>query len=367
MENELSALIQSKYEIDDEAAEALASFGHNMIKDLIQKAASSNETVEKMIEEEDEKMVNERMIKKVLAPYAEKRGPWVLSSAGDGNCATTSIAGAMEIENIIRLIIKLINEDRMPNAEDGFPALNFDRGSDVWDDGLRIREMYSRFYSEDKLDRELPRSMGLTTYTKKTEDGIQNIERPMTRRDYICLEVQQLSRQDLATLPLTRSLLKSSSVEFDHSPEGFEYCNALARAFITDSSKPGVWCGWSMFYAVVSMRNPKVPLRIYTVQNDKLIIHMDLTPDGTSLPSEEYDDVFQKDTNGFTDESDKDLYQEENEEDEEEDEEEEEEESDPLFPRILYRSGHFDVLVSDHHHNLITKFWPETAKSFRRL
>jgi hypothetical protein len=45
----------------------------------------------------------------------------------------------------------------------------------------------------------------------------------------------------------------------------------------------------------------------------------------------------------------------------------EDDEDVPLFPRILYRPGHFDVVVSNHHKNLITNFWPETARYFQSV
>ena len=381
--DELVALIKKKYDIDDEAALSLASFGDAMLRSVLSESAKSNQAIDSVMA--DKVMVNERMVKKALAPYApsfKKKGPWYIQSAGDGNCSTTSIAGAMEIENTIRLIMKLIDQDRAPAPEDGFPSLNFSRGSDIWDDGMRIRELYSRFYlsTDDKLNQELPASMGKTTYTRKNADGsLENIERPMTRRDYICLEVQQLSRSDLNALTTTKALLKSGSVEFDMSPDGLAHCDALARAFVKDSSKPGVWCGWSMFYAVVSMRKPQVPLRIYVIDNNKLKIHLDMVPDGLSLPSEDDDDVLHDNekNHGFSVDEDDDVEfvpgddkDEENnakQEDDEEDEEEDDKVEAPLFPRVLYRPGHFDVLVSNHHKNLITHFWPETARYFQSV
>ena len=379
---ELVTLIKERYDLDDDAALTMASFGDEMIRKVLKDAASSNASVESAMEV-DGKMINERMVKKSLAPYApsfRKTGPWYIQSAGDGNCSTTSIAGAMEIENTIRLIIKLLDEGRMPLPEDGFPSLNFSRGSDVWDDGLRIRELYTKFYSTDeKLNQELPASMGKTTYTVKNGDGLQNIERPMTRRDYLCLELQQLSRSDLGALSQTRALLKSGIVEFDLSPGGFEHCNSLAKAFIADSSKPGVWCGWSMFSAVVSMRKPRTPLRVYSIKDNKLQIHLDMVPDGLSLPSEEDDDVLQDGKHEGYDADADDTTEFEDEKKEDEKDEEEETKNDdasstevetedvPLFPRILYRPGHFDVLVSNHHKNLITNFWPETARYFQSV
>lgn len=382
---ELVELLKKKYEIDDEAALNLASFGDAMIRSVLSESAKSNQAIDTMME--DKKIVNERMVKKALTPYApsfKKKGPWYIQSAGDGNCSTTSIAGAMEIENTIRLILKLIDQDRKPTTEDGFPSLNFSRGSDIWDDGMRIRELYSRFYlsTDDKLNQELPLSMGKTTYTRKNADGsLENIERPMTRRDYICLEVQQLSRSDLNALTTTKALLKSGSVEFDMSPEGLAHCDALARAFVKDSSKPGVWCGWSMFYAVVSMRKPQVPLRIYVIDNNKIKIHLDMVPDGLALPSEEDDDVLHDNEKiyGFNADEDDDVEfvpgneeknddaKQDEEEDEEDDEMEDKDEEAFLFPRVLYRPGHFDVLVSNHHKNLITHFWPETARYFQSV
>jgi hypothetical protein len=374
---ELVKLIKERYEVDDDAAMSLASFGDEMIRKVLHDAAKSNESVENMMEV-DGKMINERMVKKSLSSYApsfRKTGPWYIQSAGDGNCSTTSIAGAMEIENTIRLIIKLLQEERMPTPEDGFPSLNFSRGSDVWDDGMRIRELYAKFYSTDeKLNQELPESMGKTTYTKKLDDGsLQNIERAMTRRDYLCLELQQLSRNDLNSLTKTKALLKSGNVEFDLSPDGRERCDALARAFVSDSSQPGVWCGWSMFYAVVCMRKPKTPLRIYHIEKNELKIHLDMVPDGLSLPSEENDDILHDNekNHGYDgDADDETAFQEDEkkeEKDDEDDDEEEEEEEVPLFPRILYRPGHFDVLVSNHHKNLITNFWPETTRYFQSV
>lgn len=383
---ELVELIKKKYDIDDEAALSLATFGDAMIRSVLADSVKSNQAIDSAMAVDV--VVNERMVKKALSPYApsfKKKGPWYIQSAGDGNCSTTSIAGAMEIENTIRLILKLIDQDRAPTPEDGFPSLNFSRGSDIWDDGMRIRELYSRFYlsTEDKMNAELPESMGKTTYTRKNADGsLENIERPMTRRDYICLEVQQLSRSDLNALSTTKALLKSG--DFDMSPEGLEHCDALARAFVKDSSKPGVWCGWSMFYAVVSMRKPQVPLRIYVIDNNKLKIHLDMVPDGLSLPSEENDDVLhdndknhefnadEEDTVEFVPQTDEDG---EDEEEDAEDDDVEDEEKDeapvpeeaPLFPRVLYRPGHFDVLVSNHHKNLITHFWPETARFFQSV
>jgi len=372
---ELVALIKERYGLDDDAALTMASFGDEMIRKVLKDASKSNESVENMMQV-DGKLINERMIKKSLSSYAtsfRKTGPWYIQSAGDGNCSTTSIAGAMEIENTIRLVIKLLDEGRMPTPDDGFPSLNFSRGSDVWDDGMRIRELYAKFYSTDeKLNQELPESMGKTTYTKKLDDGsMENIERPMTRRDYLCLELQQLSRSDLNSLTKTKALLKSGNVEFDLSPDGRERCDALARAFVSDSSQPGVWCGWSMFYAVVCMRKPKTPLRIYHIEKNELKIHLDMVPDGLSLPSEEDDDVLHdnRKTHGYdADADDHTPFEDKKEEqDENEDEEDEEDEDIHLFPRILYRPGHFDVLVSNHHKNLITNFWPETARYFQSV
>jgi len=371
------SLIKERYNLDDEAALTMASFGDDIIRKVLKDAASSNASVESMMEVDD-KLINERMVKKSLSSYApsfRKTGPWYISSAGDGNCSTTSIAGAMEIENTIRLIIKLLTEERMPLPDDGVPSLNFSRGSDVWDDGMRIRELYAKFYSTDeKLNQELPLSMGKTTYTRKNADGsLENIEVAMTRRDYLCLELQQLSRQDLHSLSTTRSLIKSGNVEFDMSPDGFAYRDSLAKAFVTDSSKPGVWCGWSMFYAVVSMRKPKTPLRVYSIEGSKLKIHLDMVPDGLSLPSEEDDDILQdgikEGYDADADDTVKFEEEEKNEEKEEEDASSTEVECDdvPLFPRILYRPGHFDVLVSNHHKNLITNFWPETARYFQSV
>jgi hypothetical protein len=260
---------------------------------------------------------------------------------------------------------------------------------------MRIRELYSRFYlsTDDKLNQELPASMGKTTYTRKNADGsLENIERPMTRRDYICLEVQQLSRSDLNALSTTKALLKTGSVEFDLSPDGLAHCDALARAFVKDSSKPGVWCGWSMFYAVVSMRKPQVPLRIYVIDNNKLKIHLDMVPDGLALPSEEDDDVLHDNekNHAFNADEDDDVefvgddakddakddskdekQEQEGDEEDHESAEQDEERMDVeealLFPRVLYRPGHFDVLVSNHHKNLITHFWPETARYFQSV
>jgi len=397
-------LLQEEYGVDADSATELAKAVDTTLRATLEKASAAI-SLRGMDPEEAPNVLTSDHLKFALRGFADTLGPTSYAPAfiradGDGNCLCTTLALDMEMKvsglqspvlcALLRLtavrIVSLhrpqrgvalarlvLEEGREPTEEEGRPYLDGRAGETAWADGVELRRTFARFYGPDRIHRPLPASFGNVSWqTRDADNKTVQHERPMTRCDLICTEVQSTRHMD---------------VDFSDTPEALAARVAIATYYVKDISRHGVWCSTPTIVAFSIARIEKRPVRVYFINRDSLYSFADAVPDGALPPPPPHLDEFLLDfhaasisrtKNGVPKDAD-DLHAMVEEvlhvaavediEDKEEEEEEEEEDSvegedTPEFTqditRVLFNGGHYNLALTASERMALLRVFPET-------
>jgi hypothetical protein len=208
----------------------------------------------------------------------------------------------LPLQRGVSLARLLLEENRQGTEEEGRPYLDGTAGETAWLDGVELRRHVARFYGPDRIHRPLPASFGNVSWQARNADNILvQVERPMTRCDLLCTEVQSTRHID---------------IDFSDKPEAEAARLAIATDYVKEISKHGVWCSTPSIVAFSIARIEKRPVRVYYVGRDSLYRFADTVPDGALPPPPPHLDEFLLDfhvahkarTKGGIDGGDDDLY-----------------------------------------------------------
>jgi hypothetical protein len=205
---------------------------------------------------------------------------------------------------------------------------------------------------------------GNVDYEVKEGDVTVVKSRPMTRGDFIVMQMSESVRGDI-----------------DMSPDSKEKRNAMALAYMAHQGEDRTWGSLPIIMAFVNILTSPRGIRVYQVIGGRLqSLCQDVVPKGaTPLPLPEDDDllsvdppstlmdIVSDDTSLWMDEtSDTSDVDTEAETDDETDEETGEPEQ--MFFRLLFHAGgHYDALVTDTQKRLICHAFPSVAHEFKSL
>lgn len=392
IDDELIHSLMNQYKVNKETATELAKQGMLAVYNTLQKASTFVTPYSNILQtEEISPMISVRHLQSSFGKVAElfqvkNRLPCILRAAGDGNCAMTTLALSIELETANRIALECLQENKDPPKE--VPQLSGEAYSCAWNDGIEIRSYILRFYSPDRLHRELPLSFGDVTYEETTENGEKVFKtRRMTRCDILCTETQFSTARE---------------IDMSLSDTAIQQRMNIASDYLKTISKSGQWCSTPSLVAFSFLRNPPKPIRVYQIDYQKRSIqkYIDIVPKECLPCCPTTEDEFlldlqygRQDTVG---EIEKDLDDDEEWSEDEESSEEETTESSTMlessntrttessntqtiesstmqqttlytynFTRILFTSNHYDLLATASERQRILHFWPEVESSFQ--
>lgn len=300
--------LMERYDLDEDAARALADAGTIVLRNVLSKAGSvggldhTDLTVHNIITEHD--------VLANLKPFAEsgmRRSSRLrssntngrkLPSCGDGSCLFTSLRTELDLVNSYAFTRKLLEEGKTADDTEYGPCLSGDHGSENHASNYSLRKLLVGWFCNppSNLDLELPESYGITVYEEKDEEGIlKEYKRPMTRMDIVVMECMYSGKL---------------SVNMSPKPEHYATRKGIAMQYLEKMMQDRVWGSVPMVVAFAHLFKQPRPVRIYQILDGKLVVYQDIVPVGCSLPSAEEDDILQEDK-GFRgsayDLSDKDL------------------------------------------------------------
>lgn len=374
MMDELVALIKDEYDVDEEAALVLAKLGESVIASAMQEASKVDTQLSSAIVLPPN-IVTSNDIGRALRPYvfpvASSKKVWVIPACGDGSCLLTSLRICLDVIASTSESLRVL-EGAAPRGQ---PELSGALHSPNHRDNHRIRRACVAWYTSPPSNLDMTLS-DTVSYEVKEGDATVVKTRPMTRGDFIVLQMSENVRGDV-----------------DMSPASTDKRNAMAMAYMAHQGEDRTWGSLPIIMAFVNILTSPRGIRVYQVIGGRLkSLCQDIVPTGASaLPSPEDDDLLSVDPpSDFMEITSDDanlwdnveimdeVIKADNEEviddktevieqaDTELDVDTEEE--DQAFFRLLFHAGgHYDALVTDTQKRLICHAFPSVAHEFKAL
>ena len=292
---ELIEFLMSKYEIEEDAARELALTGLGMVSTGLQTAGQPSEQLA-ALKPNSSDLVTEEDVLSSLVPYVKtiatsktfKISPlqgYKLPACGDGSCLFTSLRVAIDLKASFNFAYGLLQEGKTQDDTDMHPDVCGARGSANHQDNYKLRKLLVSWYCNPRtnLDLEMPLEYGDVVYEEDSTDLDEHGKpkkvlkhRPMTRCDIIVMETMYSSKRD---------------VGMSNSEDHKLIRRNIAMAYLERMIRDCEWGSVPLIVAFAHLWTPSIPVRIYQILNGKLVKYQDILPIGTSLPSEEDDDM----------------------------------------------------------------------------
>jgi hypothetical protein len=254
-------------------------------------------------------------------------------------------------------------------APRGMPELSGALHSPNHRDNHRIRRACVAWYTSPPSNLDLVLN-DTVSYEVKEGDVTVVKTRPMTRGDFIVLQMSESVRGDI-----------------DMSPDSKDKRNAMALAYMAHQGEDRTWGSLPIIMAFVNILTTPRGIRVYQVIGGRLkSLCQDILPAGaTALPSPDEDDLLSvdpptdlmeissDDVNLWQDDAPDtpDTPVDEPDMDDPDDADEVEivdDEPEQAFFRLLFHAGgHYDALVTDTQKRLICHAFPSVAHEFKAL
>ena len=357
---DLLACIKEEYDVDDEAAQVLATLGESVIAAALKEASRVDPQLSSAITLPPT-VVTSNDIGRALRPYvfpvASTKKVWVIPACGDGSCLLTSLRISLDVIASTSEALRVL-EGAEPR---GLPELSGAMHSPNHRDNHRIRRACVAWYTSPPSNLDILLE-GNVDYEVKEGDATVVKSRPMTRGDFIVMQMSESVRGDI-----------------DMSPESTEKRNAMALAYMAHQGEDRTWGSLPIIMAFVNILTSPRGIRVYQVIGGRLqSLCQDVVPKGaTKLPLPEDDDllsvdppstlmdIVSDDTNLWMDEE---PAEEPSEDTESDAETEEDDTREQMFFRLLFHAGgHYDALVTDTQKRLICHAFPSVAHEFKSL
>jgi len=162
--------------------------------------------------------------------------------------------------------------------DDTRPCLDGSRGSPNHSDNFKVRKFCVAWYISPPSNLDIEMGDRTMTYV---EGGVEK-SRPMTRGDFVVMQLSESSRGDIDTGPSEEAKLKR---------------NEIATKYLQEQSRDRVWGSLPLIVAFAHILKNPTAVRIYQKTSSGLIAITGqdvVPPNAPPLPSAEDDDIFFK-------------------------------------------------------------------------
>lgn len=352
------ASIKEEYGVDDETARVLATLGESIIASVMSDASRVDPQLSSALVLAPNVVTSAdigRALRPYIFPIASSKKVWVIRACGDGSCLLTTLRINLDVLASTSESLRVL-EGATPR---GLPELSGAMHSPNHRDNHRIRLACVAWYTSPPSNLDLPME-GSVDYEVKEGDVTSVKSRPMTRGDFIVMQMSETVRGDI-----------------DMSPESKEKRNAMAIAYMAHQGEDRAWGSLPIIMAFVNILTVPRGIRVYQVIGGRLqSLCQDIVPRGaTNLPSPEEDDLLSVDTPYDLMDivpDDVNLWEKScnmsEDTDEDSDDDTEPDEPEQMFFRLLFHAGgHYDALVTDTQKRLICHAFPSVAHEFRPM
>ena len=342
----LRRLLSERYNLEPHVIEDLVNRGHDMVTEILTKAGKVDVQLADALHLLP--LVTEADIMTSLPALPQRNmRVWVLPACGDGSCLLTSLRISLDLMASTNEALRVLADPT--TIPSGQPELSGERGSPNHSDNFRIRQACVAWYISppSNLDIEMSDSVQYETVV----DGKTILTtRPMTRADFIVMQMTESKRGDI-----------------NMSPESKPSRNALALAYMSTQNQDRVWGSLPLIMAFAHIMKTPRSIRVYQIVQGKLqSIYQDVVPPGAPpLPPPQEDDALLTHVpkSYKIDQDDMTPWE----------TSEEEDNTCPLqetatqnFIRLLYHpSGHYDALATDTQQRIVTTAFPSSKPFFK--
>ena len=361
------ASIKEEYGVDDETAQVLATLGESLVASVVKEASRVDPQLSSALVLPPN-IVTSTDICRTLRPYVfppSSKKVWVLPACGDGSCLLTTLRINLDVIASTSESLRVLEGA----TARGLPELSGALHSPNHRDNHRIRRACVAWYTSPPSNLDLPLE-GSVDYEVKEGDATVVKSRPMTRGDFIVMQMSESVRGDI-----------------DMSPESCDKRNAMALAYMAHQGEDRTWGSLPIIMAFVNILTVPRGIRVYQVIGGRLqSLCQDIVPHGaTKLPSPEEDDLLSVDpvsdsmdiasddvTPWESPKLDEDVLPEDEdvltEDDTDDEEDDTDDQPEQMFFRLLFHAGgHYDALVTDTQKRLICHAFPSVSHEFKAL